>query len=450
MDIDYFQSTGFRIRELSLISKTGVSYSLTGFYQELNIFDSILHSCVTGNILISDSAGLSSMFLFDGNDFLKIHIGKVDQDILVIEKTFRIYKQSDRTFVNQNTEKYILHFISEEFVTSLTQPVGPLQFEKTYTEMAKDILQIYLKSDPKKITGGQFDDSLGIKTQRMPEIMKPMDFLNEISKLAIDEELRPCFLFYENLFGFNFASLTNLLRNESICTINFNTKNLNANISNDIDEFTSARYFKVIQQYDFLNNIKNGVYSGKFIGHDKTTEQRLTLYYNFDTIDHPMSPHNNGPAVSNPRTVYGELKDIDNASTLVEDSTHFFASSTSEIENNTIGSFNSKIGFENISVRRKSIFTNLFSQRVKLVIPGNFAVTSGVNVNLNVPKFSQKTNSEDNLDKTLYGHYLVIACRHKLTPDNKHETIFEACTNSSNKSDSKNKMISSKNYENFA
>lgn len=450
MDIDYFQSTGFRIRELSLISKTGVSYSLTGFYQELNIFDSILHSCVTGNILISDSAGLSNMFLFDGNDFLKIHIGKVDADILDIEKTFRIYKQSDRTFVNQNTEKYILHFISEEFVTSITQSVGPLDFEGTYSDMAEKVLKEHLKSDPKKITNGQFDTSLGVKYQRMPEKIKAMDFLNEIAKLAVDEELRPSFLFYENLFGFNFVSLTNVLKNQSICTINFNTKNLNANISNDIDEFTSARYFKVIQQYDLLSNIKNGVYSGKFIGHDKTTEQHLTLYYNFDTIDHPMSPHNNGPAVSNPRTVYGELKDVDTASTLEEDSTHIFASSTSDIENNTIDSFNSKVGYENISVRRKSIFANLFSQRVKLVIPGNFAVTSGVNVKLNVPKFSQKTSAEDNLDKTLHGHYLVIACRHKLTPDNKHETIFEACTNSSNRSDNKNKMISSKNYENFA
>jgi len=87
MSYDYLISTGFRIKELSLVAKDKTERTLIGHYKELNIFDSILQPCLTGNILIEDSSGLSDSFLFDGNDFLKIHIGKVDDDLLDIKSS---------------------------------------------------------------------------------------------------------------------------------------------------------------------------------------------------------------------------------------------------------------------------------------------------------------------------------------------------------------------------
>jgi hypothetical protein len=434
MELDYLLSTGFRIKELSLVTKNKTEQSLVSFYKELNIFDSILQPCLNGNILIEDSYGLSDAFLLDGNDFLKIHIGKVDDDALDIKRIFRIYKQSNRTSVNQNTETYLLHFISEEYVTSQYTKVGQCFINTTYTDVVIKLLKDYMQV-PKQKLKLAFNKSSGVRDAIIiPTYFNPIEAIEHISKLAIDTQQRPCFLFFENIFGYNFVSLSDLLDRESVANINFDPKNLSN--SNESMDLFGARYFEVIQQFDILSDIKNGVYSGKFIGYDKHTHETVEVNYDYDSINHPKNSRNNGPSISNLKLIDGDVLGKTSSSRLITGRTNILHEQLKETEGDTPG-----IPYEQILFQRTAIFAHLFSQRVKVVVPGNFTVTSGSNIYLNVPKFSQKISEENNLDKTLYGHYLIIAARHKLTPDNKHETIFEACTNSSNRSGNKNKMI---------
>jgi hypothetical protein len=446
MQSNFLISTGFTIKELNLIAKDKTERSLIAHYKEINIFDSILQPCLTGNILIEDSSGLSDSFLLDGNDFIKIHIGKVDDDTLDIKRIFRIYKQSDRNVVNQTKETYILHFISEEFVTAQFKKVGQAYLNTTYSNTALKILRDYLKTPSEKIKGGEFDTSLGIRDIIVPLYLNPIDAIMWMTKLAIDTDHRPCFLFYENIFGYNFASLSNLLDKESVVNINFDPKNLGR--MDETNDMFGARHFEVIQQFDILSNIKNGVYSGKFIGYDRNIGQSLELNFDYNSINHPKNSRNNGPAVANLKTIEGDLLNNFSESNIVEGPTSLISRNINEIKQNSPGEFEKKIDYEQILFQRESIFANFFSQRVKLVVPGNFGISSGANVYLNIPKFSEKVPGENNLDRTLYGHYMIIAARHKLTPDNKHETIFEACTNSSNRSDRYNKMIGVDNVTN--
>jgi hypothetical protein len=72
------------------------------------------------------------------------------------------------------------------------------------------------------------------------------------------------------------------------------------------------------------------------------------------------------------------------------------------------------------------------SQRVQVLLPGNFELTSGVNVDLLVPKRSEAISNEDFYDRSLYGKYLIIASHHCISPT-KHEVVFEAVSDSSNK-----------------
>ena len=442
MSLDFFKSTGFRIKDLKISSKNGVDIDISGLYLELNIFDSILQPCLTGNILIEDAVGLTNTLLFDGNEFLKINIGKTDDDDLDIKRIFRIYKQTNRKLSNQNTQTYILHFVSEEYVVSKLTKVGQA-FESTYTGAALIILKDYMKAPNNKITGGVFDASMGVKSIVIPAIFNPIDAMLWMSKLAIDQENRPGFLFYENIFGYNFASLSTLLKNNSIVNINFDPKNLST--STEVNDFLGARYFEVIQQYDILKNIENGVYGGKFLGYDPETHSYIERVFTYNDVNHPKSDENSAPSVGDLKTHEGSTLTNHSDASLSLGTTNLPASYSDDVNENYSESMQKRYDYENSTFQRKSMFANLFSQRVKLVVPGNFLMTSGYNVFLNVPNFSQKIPGEDNLDKTLYGSYLIIASRHKLTPDNKHETIFEACTNSSNRTE-KYAMYSRSDY----
>jgi hypothetical protein len=70
------------------------------------------------------------------------------------------------------------------------------------------------------------------------------------------------------------------------------------------------------------------------------------------------------------------------------------------------------------------------TKRVKIVMPGNFQLTSGFNINLIVPTAGKKDKGDDNNDASLSGKYLIVASRHIIGYE-KHETIIEVATSSS-------------------
>ena len=62
-------------------------------------------------------------------------------------------------------------------------------------------------------------------------------------------------------------------------------------------------------------------------------------------------------------------------------------------------------------------------------MPGNFQLTSGMNVSLVAPNFSVKDDAGENVDTNLSGKYIIIACR-QVVGFNKHETYIEIATTS--------------------
>ena len=92
MPFSIAQTTEFALNELTIVTKGG-KLDIKGLFQELNIFDSVLQPCISGNILITDAIGLSSKLFFDGSEFIQMDIGK-DSDELRFKKSFRIFKQS--------------------------------------------------------------------------------------------------------------------------------------------------------------------------------------------------------------------------------------------------------------------------------------------------------------------------------------------------------------------
>jgi len=69
----------------------------------------------------------------------------------------------------------------------------------------------------------------------------------------------------------------------------------------------------------------------------------------------------------------------------------------------------------------------LMSKRVKLVMTGNFQLTSGFNINLEAPNFGKKEKGGDNDDPSISGKYIIVGSRQIIGYD-KHETIIEVAT----------------------
>ena len=415
--MDISQTTQYKIKDMSLITNYG-NLDLRNIFVELNIFDHILQPCMSGTILVKDAVGLSSILKFDGSEYIKIDISK-DSDELRINKMFHIYKQTDKSSQNLNSESYILYFVSDEFVYSQQQTLNNY-VQGTYSDMAEYVLSKKLKLESSDYVVG---NSFGVRKIVVPNL-SPFETLIWCSKRAINDKNLSNFLFFENSYRYNFVSLTDLKNQDTVMDILFEPKNINREVSR---EFFGARDYEIISQFDYLDSIVSGVYSGTFIGFDPLTRVIVQQNISFDDMFKDKSMNKNYTP-SQDTNKDGKFNTEMIGSRRVVYPTPIQRKNSTYIKNNDPSSLNLDETPQYFSYQRRALLTHLFSKRMKVALPGNFLLSSGLNVNLKKQKTSTY-DPEDTKDKTLYGKYLIVATRHIIS-NNKHDTIIEVVTDS--------------------
>ena len=426
------QSTDFRIVKLSVVASNGKDYDLRNIFVELNIYDTVLFSSVSGNIIINDATGLINDLKLDGSEVLLIRVGKSENDIVYTNK-FRIYKIANRQPLSATSEAYSLHFISDEYILSAQRKISQ-SYVGTYSNIASTIMVNKLLLDVNKIS---VTPSIGIKNVVIPNL-SPIEALEWLSRRAVDSNSIPNFLFFENKNGYNFVSLSQMINSSEVAKINIDPKNLGktffetGNTTEIGNEFLGAREFKTVSQFDFLKAVKAGSYAGTFLGFDPITRSfdkkkfDYTSYYGKNPVHQSKVP--NLPLIYD---VEGKLN-IENHDSRKIMYPFALYRSNSEYIKKYGGSFEKNVedNPQEYLLQRPAILRSFFNKKVKLVMPGNFNLSSGYNVLIKVPDRGVVSQGE-NKDESLYGRYTITSTRHKIT-FSKHETIFEACTDHTN------------------
>lgn len=419
MTAEISQTTQYKIKEMTIITNYG-SFDVRNIFDELNLFDHILLPCMSGNIAITDSVGLSDKFRFDGSEYFKIDISK-DDDFLRIKKLFHIYKQTNKNSKNMTSETYILHFVSDEFVYSEQQTLNNF-INGSYSDVVEMVL-----TEKLKLKGGEFvyDTSKGVRNIVIPNL-NPIETLMWCSKRAVNDQNLPNFLFYENLYKYNFLSLSTLKQQDVVMEVTFEPKNIENNLGK---EFFGVRDFEIISQFDYLDNIASGVYSGTFIGFDPLTRTIVEQEISFDKMftDKPL---NKKVTQTNDKNREGKQNNEMKNSRRVVYPTPINRTDSEYIKSNDPTSLNLLETPQYFQYQRRALLSHLFSKRMKVVLPGNFLLTSGVNLLMKKQKASSY-QSDDTKDTSLYGKYLIVGTRHVIQ-NNKHETIVEIVTDSAN------------------
>jgi hypothetical protein len=432
------QTSQFVIEELSIVTKKDQILDITAMYVEIDIFDSIYSPCITGSILIQDSVNLSEKLLFDGSEVLRMKISK-SENFVSIEKSFRIYKQSERKNISQTSESYILYFCSEELVLSEQMKLSK-SFTSSYSDAAVKILSQYLGITSSNM--GMFKESEGIRKISIPTLT-PLEAVRWCASKALDENLSPCFLFFENRDGYNFTSLNQIYSRLNVVNVNLTVKNVAQ--STQFDHLRGVKHFEVKKQNNFLDNVKKGVYAGTFIGFDPLT--RTINIENLDYADHynTIPNHlNKSPLLTEIENRIG-LKNTEmfNSKIVIHPFQTSRRNSPSVKEND-----NESITYlemtEKIKFQRSAIFDSLNTRQIKMVLNGDFDITCGRSIGVFVPTRGYKSEDEDAYDKSLTGNYLITATRHILkAQNNMHEVVVEAVTDSTNSTVHKNAYYSS-------
>ena len=425
------QSTQFSVKELSLLLSNGQSFDITKIFDELNLFDNLFTPCVSGNILISEAINISEKLKFDGNEKIKIKIDKGDTKInsLRYEKEFVVYKLTNKKNINQTSQSYVLHFVSEEFVLSEQKKVFQT-FKGLYSNFVEKILQDYLKVKKSSPSNGKAGIGLIYPTTYVQDVIipsiSPFDAINWISKRSISSNTdTPDYVFWETQqLGYSFVPISYLMRLPSRFELNFKPKNIDNNMG---DEFLGVRDLKILSQFSLIDTIRDGSYAGKFIGFDTLTRTfTITKVENvFDTGVKSSSGQKSNltDALTKENVKYNQMYD----SRIVA---YPFATprrTTKVVETDNPALKNFIDNTEGYVFQRKAIFSNLMQRRLQLALPGNFALYSGTVIDLKVPKYAIKEEGGKEYDASLSGKYIITGTRHMIKYD-KHETFLEVAT----------------------
>jgi hypothetical protein len=426
MSFNLRQPTQFTVKSLLLVTKFG-NIDVRAIYQELNIFDSMFMPCMRGNILILDSVGMAEKLFLDGSEYLKIEISKSDEPSsspLTFTKTFRIYKLSKRTSYNQNSEIFVLDFISDEMIYSLQQKIRQ-SFVGEHSRIAETVMNRILQiKRPQRV-----DITKGIHTVIIPNL-SPFDTMNWLTKRAVSKENLPDLFFFENKYGYYFASLSSLISEKPITDILYEPKNISDSKGRD---FYGARDVEAVRQFNLLENISNGVYSGTLITIDPLTRKKNYVKLDYSDIYGQPQSHLN----KNPNFVGGRNKIGLDASQMYDSKVSLYPTFTSRDSSGWIRKNDIQTGkiiddTHTYVFQRTAIITNLLQTILHVNLPGDFGFTSGLTVNMKMPVKGVKDPDLDQMDSTLTAKYIITAARHIIKGD-RHETVLELATDSTNK-----------------
>ena len=421
MSLNLLKSTQFFLDELVIVTKGG-KIDIKNIYGEINIFDTMFLSVTSGNIVINDAIGLSSKLLFDGSESLLITIKKdKDSDILTFKKAFRIYKQTERQSSRPGLESYILHFTSDELMYSDQQRINQ-SYEANYSKIVERILVDYLKVSENNL-GGTYEFSSGIQKIVIPNL-RPLEAIEWCAKRALDSKQSPNFMFFQNVAGFNFATLSTLLTQPAILDVTYETKNVKG--ENPFGNMGGARSLEVVSMNDNIERTRSGVNAGKFIGFDPVTRTISTKNVSYGDHYSNMKHGNDTPNYTQIQNRDGGSNAQSFNSRKVVSIFDFNRQYSEYIKKRDSSSLSKGESVESWSFQRKAIIKNLMSKRLKIVMPGNFQLSSGFNVNVNAPIVGSSRGD----DKSINGKYIIIASR-QIIGFEKHETIIEVASSSS-------------------
>ena len=191
----------FKLETCEIISSAGVVADITLSIVEINLFESIFSSSITGSIILADTNNLTDNLPIIGQEYISLKIvtpglEQTEQVIDFTKNVFCLYEVGNRQSASVGSEVYELKFCSPELLRNERVRVSK-SFEQTADQIVKAVMENpkYLNTRKKVY----LEPTLGIRKILSPNY-HPFQLIQNLAREAMataDES--PHYLFYENI-----------------------------------------------------------------------------------------------------------------------------------------------------------------------------------------------------------------------------------------------------------
>ena len=422
----------FELGAVNLISYTSIDGSGTpkrldirNLIVEFNIYEDLKTPFLTGDMTVIDGTNAIQELPITGFERLEFFFRTPGTDkgfdfSVKSGHPMFVYALENRQGVNPRSQIYTLKFVSLEAIRDHQTRVSQA-FTGGVDQMIIDVCKNYLKTKKDML----IEDTAGNFKLVMPRI-KPTAVIEYLRKEATSLHYRNSgFHFFETAMGFNFKSYEGLF-----CKKDGKPRKVKAfytpkakNVGESpIYDLQSVEDFKIVQQFNTLNGVANGVYASKLITHDlynKTfSEQEYDYNVEYGKQNHLEQDSN------------GDKRDDNSILPLFNyDAGETFGSKTEGLT--LLQSTTAKVHNDYEQFNVNDILQKRISQKIannslilEITIPGTTEINVGDIVHFSMPKFAEK-REDDKKDQDIYltGRYLISAARHHISTTSKRHTL---------------------------
>ena len=446
---DHIEFAGdYDCKNIFLHDHTGEKVDILQVTDELNIYESIYKSALTGSIVITDAQNLISKLEIQGMERLSFVIrtpgATDDRDIVnaseISGHPFHIYKITNRVQIAPGTLRYVLHFGSREFMRNIRTKVSQAydgRLDRAVYAMFLD--ENYLDSK-KTLTF----EPCGNSDKFTIANMRPFDAINMIAKRALPEKSNGVgYYFYETTKGYHFRSWENMCVSQG--RHRRPTKQIfyyaPINVKDDADVPNKIEYdYKLVESYEFINNVHDtaanaaiGTYGHRVISYNFYDKSFTENDYNYHT-QFPLTKHTDSTTNQFDAQKYAVSESfVDEDDRKISD----YPESRVSLQGTTQFAHNDETGAYGLDVLedgRKLGQAVAQQQQVlqgtalKLVIKGQSYIEAGDVIEFKMRAVDEK-NDKGEEDRQFSGRYIVTKVRHQINPT-KYVMILECAKDS--------------------
>ena len=426
----------FELVKAELITSSGMVVDLSASIINITFFEDTTMGAVTGDILLQDAAGLTSIGPIIGQEYLKLKIKTptlTDEDQIIdyTENVLIVNSLDGRKDISDKVQAYILHFTTSELVINQRTKVSR-SLKGSYSDIVKIMLgEVNCK---KRI---YVEPTSGNKRIVAPNI-RPFDVIKMATRESVSKFFsNPNYLFFETLKGFHFRSLSSLYAQspKQAYTQHVHGSSIENGTVNIEKELANILDFEIVENANSLTNYTTGVYASNLIVHDIFSKSykkyQYGIFTNFQNEHHITGYHQKG---KRDFPIYSHLMVDENKNTVQDFPARTFVTPASSFsgkdaqhttENNT--SPYTAPNAQDWLQRRTSQLVQLEQGLVvNILTHGNTVVSAGDIVKLDIPYSAAfKTTKNEKNDRFYKGMFFVKRLRHDFDFTNKkHQTLM--------------------------
>lgn len=434
-----------RIEQLKLINSSDEVIDLSEFVVEINIFEDLFKNYLHGNIVLTDSRNLIDKYNLHGEEFLNVKLRTPSfPDSQVIEKTFRVFKLTDRAIVrDNNTQNFVLHFISIEFFYDISLPIFA-PFEGKVSDVAGAIFTNFIAT-PRKFNVSESNNTISEiqtgtdmivinetanKVKFVSPGWSPFKCINWLASKAIpDDGVAKNYIFFESNKNFYFCTLEGLFRDAHqsknylgrylIAVSNIRENKNSQDVSR---EMFLAKDVEMVESADYIKNYTNGYLANRLVYLDVFNKEYELIDYDH-VLNYEKQYHTSG--------IGNETKPVFNKDTFRNYATNIsFYPKNPKLFNDYPGNISEKMG--EIYGNRLSSMLELTNIKMNMTVPGRTDAEVGRLIYFEYPSLGAKDEKDTGSsaqDKLYSGYYIITAIHHKINKL-EHQMVMEVIKDS--------------------